>query len=167
MWQCSKSFAAFRDGSCSTLAVIEYYSEMHMRLMTGAIAVVMVGCAGAPTQPNPAPATVASQPAVANSTGAVQASTTAATSATTATNAAGAGGAPSTDAQRVSHAKKLGLTVMTVKGEVLYCRTERKTGSHVATETNCLTQDQLDDLHEQTSRDLDYFRRPALPKPSG
>jgi hypothetical protein len=121
--------------------------------MTGAIAVVMVGCANAPTQPNPAPTAVASQPAVANSTGT-----------TAATNAAGA---PGSDAQRVSHAKKLGLTVMTVNGEVLYCRTERKTGSHVATETNCLTQQQLDDLHEQTSRDFEYFRRPQLPKPSG
>jgi hypothetical protein len=109
-----------------------------MRWMTGAIALVMVGCASAPTQPNPAP--------------------------TAATNAAGA---PSSDAQRASHAKKLGLTVMTVNGEVLYCRTERKTGSHVATETSCLTQEQLDDLHEQTSRDFEYFRRPQLPKPSG
>ncbi len=127
-----------------------------MRWMTGAIAVVMVGCANAPTQPNPAPTAVASQPAVANSTGT-----------TAATNAAGTAGAPATDAQRASHAKKLGLTVMTVNGEVLYCRTERKTGSHVATETSCLTQEQLDDLHEQTSRDFEYFRRPQLPKPSG
>jgi hypothetical protein len=99
---------------------------------------------------------VASQPAVANSAGT-----------TAAANAAGTAGAPATDAQRASHAKKLGLTVMTVNGEVLYCRTERKTGSHVATETSCLTQEQLDDLHEQTSRDLEYLRRPQLPKPSG
>ena len=127
-----------------------------MRWMTGAIAVVMVGCANAPTQPSPAPTAVASQPAVANSTGT-----------TAATNAAGTAGAPATDAQRASHAKKLGLTVMTVNGEVLYCRTERKTGTHVATETSCLTQEQLDDLHEQTSRDLEYLRRPQLPKPSG
>ncbi len=117
-----------------------------MRWMTGAIAVVMAGCTGAPTQPSPSSANVASQPPVANS---------------------GATSATGTDAQRVSHAKKLGLTMMTVNGEVLYCRTERKTGSHVATETNCLTQEQLDDLHEQTSRDLEYFRRPQLPKPSG
>ena len=127
-----------------------------MRWMTGAIAVVMVGCANAPTQPNPAPTAASSQPAGANSTGT-----------TAATNATGTAGAPATDAQRVTNAKKLGLTVMTVNGEVLYCRTERKTGSHVATETSCLTQEQLDDLHEQTSRDLEYFRRPQLPKPSG
>jgi hypothetical protein len=124
-----------------------------MRCMTGAIALVMAGCASAPTQPNPAPTAAASQPAVANSTGT-----------TAATNTAGA---PGSDAQRASHAKKLGLTVMTVNGEVLYCRTERKTGSHLATETSCLTQEQLDDLHEQTSRDLEFLRRPQLPKPSG
>jgi hypothetical protein len=125
---------------------------MDMRLATGAIAVIIAGCAGTPAAPGPTPIAVASQPTAATSTAAASAS----------------GDAPLTDAdvQRITHAKKLGLTVVTVKGEVLYCRTERKTGSHLATETNCLTQEQLDDLHEQTGRDMDNFRRSQLPKPA-
>jgi hypothetical protein len=123
---------------------------MQMRLMTGAIAVVIAGCAGTPSTPKPAPITVASQPPSAQ------------TSAPPA--AAQVGG--TADTQRVAHAKKLGLTLMTVNGEVLYCRTERKTGSHLATETNCLTEQQLDDLHEQTRQGMEQIQRPFLPKAS-
>ena len=139
-----------------------------MRLATGMIAAVVAGCAGAPMAPGPAPITVASQPPLANSGAAQPSAASTPQSNSTGTAGAGATGAPLTEAdvQRITHAKKLGLTVVTVKGEVLYCRTERKTGSHVATETNCLTQQQLDDLHEQTSRDLEIFRRPQLPRPA-
>jgi hypothetical protein len=117
-----------------------------MRLMTGVMAAVIAGCAGTPTAPSPAPIAVASQPAAA----------AAPTSAPP---------APATDAERQSHAKKLGMVVTTVNGEVLYCRTERKTGSHLASETTCLTQAQLDDLHEQTRQGLEQIQRPNLPKP--
>jgi hypothetical protein len=123
-----------------------------MRLAIGAIAAVMVGCAGTPTAPAPAPLAVASQPAAAaQSAAAVQSAAPAATDA---------------DIQRLTHAKKLGLTVMTVNGEVLYCRTERKTGSHLATQTSCYTEQQLDDLHEQTRQGMEQIQRPMLPKGS-
>jgi hypothetical protein len=127
-----------------------------MRLMTGAIAIVLAGCAGTPTSPKPAPVTVAAQPPAATQTSAAQTSTAQADP-----QVAGA-----TDTQRASHAKKLGLTVMTVNGEVLYCRTERKTGSHLATETSCLTEQQLDELHEQTRQGMELIQRPMLPKGS-
>jgi hypothetical protein len=122
-----------------------------MRSVIGVIAVVIAGCAGQPSTPSPAQniavasqAAAAAQPAAAPQPGAP------------------AGGA---DVQRQSHARKLGLTVVTSNGEVLYCRTERKTGSHVATDTNCLTAQQLDDLHEQTRQDLEQFMKPQLPRP--
>jgi hypothetical protein len=117
-----------------------------MRLAIGAIAAVTAGCAGTPTAPAPAPIAVASQPAAAGQT-----------AAPAATDA---------DVQRLTHAKKLGLTVMTVNGEVLYCRTERKTGSHLATETSCMNEQQLDNLHEQTAQGMEQIQRPMLPKGS-
>jgi hypothetical protein len=136
------------SAQCSRLTAGKINQGDAMRLMTGAIAMVMAGCAGTPS-PKPAPVTVASQaPAV------------------TQTNAAPDPQAAGSDAQRASHAKKLGLTVMTVNGEVLYCRTERKTGSHLATETSCYNEQQLDDLHEQTRQGMEQIQRPMLPKSS-
>jgi hypothetical protein len=60
----------------------------------------------------------------------------------------------------------LGLKVVTVDGVTRYCRTERKTGSHLATETTCLTQEELDQLHEQTAQGIEGFRRSSIPTPS-
>ena len=121
-----------------------------MRPMIFTIAVVISGCAAQPRTPAPA----APQPPALRE----------------AAVAPAAAPARPTDpeaalAQRVLDAKKRGLTVVNKNGETLYCRTELKTGSHVAKETTCLTGKQLDDLHEQTQQDMVNFQRPLLPRP--
>jgi hypothetical protein len=144
-----------------------------MRWPIGAILLIAAGCTTSPptaTSPPVAASAPAGAPAAAPTTAA---STTAASPDAAAPAAAAPAGAPAATApltadqvDRITHAKKLGLRVVTIDGEVRYCRTERKTGSHLATETTCLTQDQLDQLHEQTSQDLENFRRSNIPKPS-
>jgi hypothetical protein len=54
----------------------------------------------------------------------------------------------------VADAKKLGYTLVNQDGEVYYCHTVLKTGSHAQHETTCLTQKEMADLHEQTQRSL-------------
>src|SRR6266403_441463 len=54
----------------------------------------------------------------------------------------------------VADAKKLGYTLVNQNGEVYYCHTVVKTGSHAQHETTCLTQQEMADLHEQTLRSL-------------
>jgi hypothetical protein len=138
-----------------------------MRFMTVSIAVVIAGCAGTPTAPGLAPI-AAAQPAIAaqpsvTQAGAAQTSATQAAAVQTSAAPTGPQAGGAADTQRVAHAK-LGLKAVTVNGEVLYCRTERKTGSHLATETSCFTEQQLDDLHEQTRQGMEQIQRPSLPK---
>ena len=54
----------------------------------------------------------------------------------------------------VADAKKLGYTLVNENGEVYYCHTVLKTGSHARYETTCLTQKEMTDLREQTQRSL-------------
>jgi|HubBroStandDraft_1064217.scaffolds.fasta_scaffold1155953_1 hypothetical protein len=83
--------------------------------------------------------------------------------ATTAALAA-AGAAPSDPlAERLAAAKKLGYTVVNTDGELLYCRSDLKTGSHVQKETTCLTAAQLDHLHDQSRLDLQNYLKPNMP----
>lgn len=67
--------------------------------------------------------------------------------------------------KRVLEAKKQGFKLVNKDGDVLYCRTELKTGSHVVKETTCLTEEQLDEVHQQTNQDLRNQLRPQLPPP--
>lgn len=69
-----------------------------------------------------------------------------------------------TDEQRLSEAKKAGFKLVNTNGELLFCRTDPKIGSHVQKETTCLTAKQLDDLHDQTR--LGLSQRIANPPPS-
>jgi hypothetical protein len=67
--------------------------------------------------------------------------------------------------KRVLEAKKQGFKLVNKNGDVLYCRTELKTGSHVVKETTCLTEEELDEVHQQTNQDLRNQLKPQLPPP--
>jgi hypothetical protein len=69
-------------------------------------------------------------------------------------------------AKRLVEAKKAGFTVVNKDGEVLYCRTELRTGSHAVRDTTCLTAQQIDDIHDRTQSDLQNYLKPNAP-PSG
>ena len=69
-------------------------------------------------------------------------------------------------AKRLVEAKKAGFTVVNKDGEVLYCKTELRTGSHAVRDTTCLTAQQIDDMHERTRADLQNYLKSNAP-PSG
>lgn len=52
-------------------------------------------------------------------------------------------------------AKKQGFKPVTRNGQTLYCRTDYQTGSHLNTETVCLTEKESREIFEQTQRDLE------------
>ena len=107
-------------------------------------ALVIAGCAGQPSTPPPTRyVAAASQPVLQPTT---------------------PGG--DIDAKRLVDAKKEGFAVVNTDGEVLYCRTELRTGSHVVKDTTCLTAKQLDDMHEQTRLGLQNSLK-SLPPPQG
>jgi len=66
------------------------------------------------------------------------------------------------DAQRVAEAIKHGYKVQTTDGEVLYCRSDFATGSHIQKNTVCLTAQQLDDLDQRNQQTLDNPNRPNM-----
>ena|SRR5271167_4730680 len=115
-----------------------------MRPVTLMIIWVLAGCAGAPTAPPPPGAA-----AVASQAGAASPSSTPESE---------------SDAKRRLDAKKEGFTLVNKSGEVLYCRTELRTGSHVAKDTTCLTQKQLDEQLEQTRQELGSLKT-NVPRP--
>ena len=66
------------------------------------------------------------------------------------------------DAQRVAEALKHGYKVTNTDGEVLYCRSDFVTGSHIQKNTVCLTAQQLDDLDQRNQQTLDNPNRPNM-----
>jgi hypothetical protein len=109
---------------------------------------IVAGCAGEPGKPPPM-REAAFQPAAPQPVASIQPS-----------DKSGSG-----EAKRALEARKQGFTLVTKNGDVLYCRTDLKTGSHVAKETTCLTEKQLDDLHQQTNQALQNYLKPQLPPP--
>jgi hypothetical protein len=81
-------------------------------------------------------------------------------------NGAPAGARPPLDAAELANAKKLGYTVIDKSGETLYCRTQLRTGSHVNTDTYCLTPKEFEDMREKTQRGLSNILQTA-PPPQG
>jgi hypothetical protein len=110
--------------------------------LVGLMFVLAAGCA---SQSEKAPPPAA--PAVAARTA------PAATSATT---------APKT----VQEAQKAGYKIVNQNGKTVYCREQMKTGSHVRTETICLTAEELDAAREASRRNLDQMQKP-IPPPQG
>lgn len=105
----------------------------------------LAGCADQPPVASPTPSTryISSSPVI------------------TATAAGGA----KTD-QIVVDAKRKGYTVVTENGEQLFCHKDARTGSHLATETTCLTAKQMEDLRMETQRRLQTFQM-QMPPPQG
>jgi hypothetical protein len=57
--------------------------------------------------------------------------------------------------QRLAEAIKRGYKVVNTNGEVLYCRSDFATGSHIQKNTVCLTAQQLDDMHQRNQQALE------------
>lgn len=66
----------------------------------------------------------------------------------------------------VLDARKQGYTVVDENGETMFCHKAARTGSHLATETTCMTAKQMADLREQTQRNLQNFQM-QMPPPQG
>ena len=59
------------------------------------------------------------------------------------------------DAQRVAEALKHGYKVTNQDGEVMYCRSDFATASHIQKNTVCLTAQQMDQIDQENQRVLD------------
>jgi hypothetical protein len=68
------------------------------------------------------------------------------------------------DQKWLAKAIKRGYKVVNTNGEVLYCRSDFATGSHIQTNTVCLTARQLDEKDQRTQRELQTPNMPiAIP----
>lgn len=63
------------------------------------------------------------------------------------------------DPKVLAEAKKAGYSLVNTNGEVLYCRTDVKLGTHIHknTDTVCLTAQEMMAMHEQTRQSLEKF----------
>jgi hypothetical protein len=63
------------------------------------------------------------------------------------------------DAEKLAEAKRAGYSLVNESGQLLYCRTDVKVGSHIRknTDTVCLTAQQMIEIHEQTRHSLEQF----------
>jgi hypothetical protein len=130
---------------------------MRATLLAGIL--VIGGCASQP------PSTTA--PATATTT----ATTTAITTAPAAATATAAGQPQQTtpdkelEKKRLAEAIKHGYKVVNTNGEVLYCRSDLATASHIQRNTVCLTARQIDQLDQRNQRDLGVPNTPInMPK---
>ena len=120
-----------------------------MRLVIFSCALIMAACAGQPTTPT-APGTAPPTTVVAKASQKPPA------------GLVGADG--KINAEALANARKMGFTPVSENGQVLYCRTDLKTGSHLARETICMTLDEFEKLREQTNQTMgDIVHRPAPP----
>jgi hypothetical protein len=97
-------------------------------------ALVIAGCAAQPSATAPAPASATDHPQQT---------------------------APAGDLDQrrlLAEAIKYGYKVVNTNGEVLYCRSDFATGSHIQKNTVCLTAQQLDDIHLRNQQTLEVPR---------
>lgn len=113
-----------------------------MRLLIVLTAALIAACAGQPTTPATTTVTNASQPT--SKAGPVDAN-------------------GKINAESLANAKKMGFTPVNQDGQVLYCRSDLKTGSRVERETVCMTLAEIDSLREQTKQQMSDFARRAPP----
>jgi len=66
----------------------------------------------------------------------------------------------------VQDAQKAGYRIVNENGKTVYCRDQMKTGSHVRTETICLTAEELEAAREASRRNMDQLMKP-IPPPQG
>ena len=70
------------------------------------------------------------------------------------------------DAEKLVAMQKAGYTLVNQDGQILYCRTDRKTGTRIARDTVCLTEKEAEELRETTQRRLGEMMR-QTPPPQG
>lgn len=66
-------------------------------------------------------------------------------------------------AENLPDVQRAGYTIVNRDGQKLYCRRERRTGSHARYETSCLTAEELDALKDATQRGVEAMRRTRPP----
>jgi hypothetical protein len=116
-----------------------------MRTVIFIVALIAAGCAGAPSEPPTRVITKASQ---------------------TVPDPPPAAKGSGIDPQLVADAKRRGYSLVNQNGEILYCRQNLRTGSHLTSDVTCLTEKELTQLHEQTQRDL-HNTQIQVPPPQG
>jgi predicted transglutaminase-like cysteine proteinase len=84
-----------------------------------------------------------------------------------ATAAPAAPGATAAKPLTVQQARAAGYKVVNESGRTLYCREDRKTGSHIRTEMVCLTPQELEAVREANKRNLEQMQRAIPPKQGG
>jgi hypothetical protein len=101
---------------------------------------VMAGCAGKPSAPPPFATTYVSPGGN--------------TLAAAPTSADG-----TLDTKALAVAKRAGYTLVNTNGEVLYCRTDLKIGTHIqrSTDTTCLTAQEMTERQDRTRQSLQQF----------
>jgi hypothetical protein len=64
------------------------------------------------------------------------------------------------DPKLLAEAKKAGYSLVNTNGEVLYCRSDVKLGTHIRknTDTVCLTAQEIIAMHEQTRQSLEKYQ---------
>ncbi len=70
------------------------------------------------------------------------------------------------EAESVVAARKLGYRVVNEDGQTLYCRTEKKLGSHIRKETVCLTEEDLLLSRDASQRNAENMKK-VTPPPHG
>jgi hypothetical protein len=149
-----------------------------MRTILLAGILVIGGCAGQPSTTAPATGTVAAPvtgtvaaPATGTATAPVTGTATATATAPAPAPAAAAAGQPQQtasddelDKKRLAEAIKHGYKVVNTNGEVLYCRSDLATASHIQRNTVCLTARQIDQLDMRNQRDLGMPNTPINQK---
>jgi hypothetical protein len=123
-----------------------------MRIVLFSIGLIIAGCAGNPSGTSPA----APSRVVSTTPPAAPATAPAATANATA----------EPTAQKIAEARKAGYTVVNQNGETLFCHKEARVGSHLVTETSCLTEAQMDEVRRRTQEAMRTFQM-QLPPPSG
>lgn len=68
-----------------------------------------------------------------------------------------------TEPKTVQQAQAAGYKIVNENGKTVYCRDQMKTGSHVRSETICLTKEELEAAREASRRNMDQLTRPIPP----
>jgi len=69
------------------------------------------------------------------------------------------------EATSLDEARKLGYEIVDEGGQKLYCRTNRKLGSRIQTETVCLTEPEMLAAREASQRNFDNMKKVVQPPP--
>jgi hypothetical protein len=70
------------------------------------------------------------------------------------------------EAESLDAARKLGYKVVDEDGQTLYCRSQKKLGSHIRKETVCLTEEELLIAREASRRNAENMKK-VTPPPQG